>query len=107
VLVGGSGSDWLIGGGEGDVLIGGSAQLDADPDPDDDEDAAWTQVLGAWGGGDSYEDRVNAIAALLDDLDDGEADRLSGLSGRDVFFDGLGDDLTDVQTNGSNVEVVL
>jgi hypothetical protein len=39
--------------------------------------------------------------------DDSETDTLTGASGRDLFYQGLGDNLTDVKINGSDVETVL
>jgi len=39
-------------------------------------------------------------------LDDEEEDRLTGSSGQDLFYDGLGDILTDVKTM-KNAETVL
>jgi PKD repeat protein len=105
VLVGGRGTDWLMGGAAEDILLGGSAQLDNDPEADD-ADIEMAAVLSAWGSG-AYSDRVSAIDALLDDLDDAEADRLAGGNGRDLFFDALGDTLVDVKTSGTNKETVL
>ena len=74
--------------------------------PSDDDDDALMTALAAWNSGDSYEDRVAAIDALLDVQDDEEEDKLTGSSGRDLFYDGLGDILTDVKTK-KNAETVL
>ena len=91
ILIGGSGEDRLVGGGGDDVLIGGSTS------GDDNDEGLW-EALATWTSGDSYEDRVAAIDALLAVEDDEEEDVLTGSAGRDVFFDGLGDLLTDLKT---------
>jgi Ca2+-binding RTX toxin-like protein len=100
LLIGGLGSDWLIGGREDDALIGGRTNIDDTP-------AALAAAIADWAGPANYDARAAALDTALDTIDDNETDRLKGSSGRDLFFDGLGDDLTDVQTNGSNVEEVL
>ncbi len=64
-------------------------------------------ILAAWNNpNDSYDVRVAAIDALLTVVDDDEEDVLTGSAGRDLFFDGLGEVLTDVKTK-NNPETVL
>lgn len=75
-----------------DVLIGGSTTIDADDDALMDAIATWTT-------NDSYDDRVAAVDALMSVLDDEEVDNLTGSAGRDLFYEGIGDDLTDVKNN--------
>ena len=98
ILIGGLGADRLVGGNSDDVLIGGTTNAD-------DDDDALMELLAAWTSNDSYEDRVDAIDALLTVFDDEEEDKLTGSSGRDLFYDGLGDILTDVKTK-KNPETV-
>jgi len=83
VLIGGSGRDRLRGGSGDDVLIGGSTDVDAD-------DGTLIGVLLAWHANDSYENRVAAVDALFSVIDDGDEDRMTGSSGRDLFYDGAG-----------------
>ncbi|WP_253157615.1 pre-peptidase C-terminal domain-containing protein [Stieleria tagensis] len=100
LLIGGTGSDRLVGSSGNDVLVGGSSNLD------DDEDDALFNLLAEWISDASYQDRVQTIDELLTVDDDNQSDKLTGSSGEDLFFDGLGDQLTDVKTKKS-VEVVL
>jgi hypothetical protein len=100
LLIGGLGQDRLVGGRGDDVLIGGQTNIDDDP-------AALQAALEAWDSTESYGDRVAAVDSLLDMLDDNEFDQLTGSSGRDLFYQGFGDDLTGVMTNGINAETVL
>ena len=88
VLIGGVGLDRIRGGKLDDLLIGGST------DVDDDDDALLT-VLAAWDTDDLYDNRVTAVDALITVLDDGDEDKLTGASGLDLFYDGLGDILND------------
>ncbi len=92
ILIGGTGFDKLTGGKLGDVLIGGSTESDND-------DAVLMDAAMAWAADNPYGDRVSDIAGLLSVLDDFEEDNLTGSSGRDLFFDGSGDALTDVKKN--------
>jgi len=55
-------------------------------------------LLAAWTSADDYDDRVSDIDLLLSVQDDEEEDILTGSSGRDLFYDGLGDILTDIKT---------
>ena len=89
ILIGGLGRDRLIGGKDEDVLIGGTTAQDQD-------DNALMAALAAWNSSDVYSDRVAAIDALVAVHDDQENDKLTGSSGRDLWFAGLTDDLTDI-----------
>lgn len=91
ILVGGLGQDQLVGGNDNDVLIGGATSEDEDND-------ALRAALDAWTSTADYATRVAAVDALLSVLDDGELDKLTGSAGRDLFYDGLGDSLTDIAT---------
>ena len=99
ILIGGLGQDRLVGGNSDDVLIGGSTTDDADDD-------ALMALLAVWTSADDYDDRVSAIDLLLSVEDDEEEDILTGSSGLDLFYDGLGDTLTDVKTK-KRAETVL
>ena len=99
ILIGGIGIDRLIGGNQGDVLIGGSTNID-------ESDAALLEVLDEWNSADPYAARVAVVDSLLDVLDDSDSDRMTGSSGRDLFYDGLGEDLTDVNSK-HQLETVL
>ena len=55
-------------------------------------------LLAAWTSAVDYDDRVSDIDLLLSVQDDEEEDILTGSSGRDLFYDGLGDILTDIKT---------
>ena len=90
-IVGGVGEDRLVGGNGGDVLIGGATGAD-------DDDDALMQLLGVWTSPDNYETRVAAVDLLLSVTDDDDEDVLTGSAGRDLFYDGLGDVLTDLKT---------
>lgn len=90
ILIGGTGRDRLVGGSGDDLLIGGSTTFDHN------QDAAlagalllWTDPLA------SYEERSAALDAYLTVLDDGEADKLTGAAGSDLFYAGLDDIVTD------------
>ena len=96
IMIGGPGEDRLVGGKEDDVLIGGSTT-------DVEDDNALMVLMAAWTSSGPYVDRVAAIDALMLVVDDGDVDKLTGSSGKDLFYDGLGDDLTDVK----NDEMVL
>jgi Ca2+-binding RTX toxin-like protein len=87
ILIGGGGRDVLTAGAGGDVLLGGSANVDGD---DDTLLAAAT----TWSSEASYPARVSAIRASVVSVDDRNEDRLTGGSGRELFFYGEGDVLT-------------
>lgn len=91
ILIGGLGEDRLVGGKDDDVLIGGTT--------DDDDDAALRAARAAWKSNDAYATRAAAIDALFTVEDDEGEDKLTGNSDQDLFYDGLGDDLTDVKNN--------
>jgi Ca2+-binding RTX toxin-like protein len=90
ILVGGRGEDRLVGGSGEDILIGGFTTHDADI-------LFWCSVADGWKSTDVNAVRVARLRHFLDDavIDDGEADKLTGASGLDWFFDGEGDALTD------------
>jgi Ca2+-binding RTX toxin-like protein len=92
ILIGGLGTDRLVGGPGGDVLIGGTTDADEDDD-------ALLAILAAWTSDESYDDRVAAVDALLTVIDDEQVDKLTGSAGKDLFYDGLDDVLTDVKKN--------
>lgn len=99
ILIGGVGADRLVGGIRDDVLIGGTADVG-------DDDALWA-LLAAWEAFENpYEARVAAIDALLAVVDDGDEDQLTGSFGQDLFYDGVGDSLTDV-SESRDLETVL
>src|SRR6185369_12345893 len=94
ILIGGSGEDRLIGGSGDDILIGGSTSLDTNAIFLSSLMDSWTSVS------DSYAIRIAKIRAwlLLNSntiIDDVEADKLTGSSGLDWFFKGVGDVATD------------
>jgi len=89
ILIGGLGLDDLVGGNDEDVLIGGRLV--------NGDDDALMAALAVWAAEeDSYVDRVTALDDLITVLDDGEEDDLVGGAGRDLYFEGLGDDLNGV-----------
>ncbi|MEX1027189.1 MAG: hypothetical protein WD049_04180 [Candidatus Paceibacterota bacterium] len=98
LLIGGTGQDRLVGGRGDDVLIGGSINHDQE---------TLQLALAAWASDNSYEDRVPAMADLLEVIDDEEHDKLTGAAGHDLFFSGLGDNLSDAKLNGKGLEKVL
>jgi hypothetical protein len=101
ILIGGEGWDRLVGGRKDDVLIGSSTTSD------DDDDALMALAI-VWNDeDDSYDDRVLAVDSLLTVIDDGNVDTLTGSSGEDLFYDGVGvaDMLTDVHLKKG--EIVL
>ena len=55
-------------------------------------------MLAAWNdSNESYENRVAAVDASITVLDDGDQDQLTGSADRDLFYDGVGDLLTDLK----------
>ncbi len=92
ILIGGAGHDLLTGGAGQNILIGGSVNLDS---------SILTLALDSWSGKGSYENRVGKLSQVFSGkvIDDGQTDFLSGKSGRDWFFSGAGDVLTDRKLN--------
>jgi Ca2+-binding RTX toxin-like protein len=100
LLIGGTGADRVRGNAADDILVGGFTIHDAD-------EAALFGLVTEWsrtditreerihhltnGGGLNGTYKLDATAVL----DDGEADTLTGSSGIDWFFAGLGDSITD------------
>jgi Ca2+-binding RTX toxin-like protein len=90
ILIGGSGSDRLVGGSGDDVLIGGRTTFDHNQDSAlSSAVVLWTDPLA------SYEDRATALDAFLTVIDDGNADKLTGSAGDDLFYAGAADVPTD------------
>lgn len=84
LLVGDAGADRPNGNAGDDILIGGSLNLD---------DAALAGVMSTWTSRNlSYKDRVEKLSATLSAAvaNDGERDELSGASGKNWFFEDLG-----------------
>jgi hypothetical protein len=101
--IGGLGTATLEGRGAGDLLVGGATAYDND-------EPALLAILKRWSRGDNYAERVAAIQGTgeHDDLgpyflnlgtvyDSGAHDTLTGNGGRDLFFAGLNDIITDLQ----------
>jgi hypothetical protein len=94
ILIGGSGEDRLIGGSGDDILIGGSTSFDANA-------ALLSALMDRWSSTvDAYAVRVAKIRLLLSltsntVIDDSMVDKLTGSSGQDWFFAGVGDVATD------------
>ncbi len=99
MIIGGLGEDRLKGGNHDDVLIGGATNIDEDDD-------AIRALLATWNSSESYDNRVAAIDSLLTVSDDSEEDELKGHSGRDLFYQGVGDFLQDVKAK-KDAEQVL
>lgn len=90
ILIGGTGRDRLVGGAGDDLLIGGTTSYDHN------QDAALTSALLLWTDPlASYEERAAAIDGFLTIADDGDADKLTGAAGSDLFYAGLDDFVTD------------
>jgi Ca2+-binding RTX toxin-like protein len=90
ILIGGTGRDRLVGGAGDDLLIGGTTSYDHN------QDAALTSALLLWTDPlASYEERAAAIDGFLTVADDGDADKLTGAAGSDLFYAGLDDFVTD------------
>jgi Ca2+-binding RTX toxin-like protein len=90
ILIGGTGRDRLVGGHGGDLLIGGSTTFDHN------QDAALSSAVALWADPLApYEERATAVDAFLAVADDGDADKLTGSAGQDLFYAGIGDVPTD------------
>lgn len=107
ILIGGDGSDRIIGNGGDDVLISGMTSHDGSED-------ALNASLNEWGSGNAYSTRSSRLrnslhaAWLGTQSDDGDADELTGSSGKDLFFaklsGGVLDKITDLgKTIGTTI----
>jgi PKD repeat protein len=122
MLVGGTGRDLMIGGEGADRLVGtaGDDILIGGPTLFDDNDDALCGITAEWTSSRSYADRVANLRGLGSGprlngdfflksagpgatvFEDGSADRLTGSSGTDWYFSGLGDVITD-QHSGEQI----
>jgi RTX calcium-binding nonapeptide repeat (4 copies) len=131
VLEGGTGDDVLIGGTGRDLLIGGYGAdrlmrtagddiLIGGPTAFDDNDDALCSIMAEWTSSRSYADRVANLRGLGSGprlngafflksagpgatvFEDGSADQLTGSSGLDWYFSGLGDVIID-QDSGEQI----
>jgi Ca2+-binding RTX toxin-like protein len=93
ILIGGAGLDRLVGNPGEDVLIGGRSAFASDPALGRlANDEALLAFLGDWNSSLPRSARERALAGLIASLaDDGDKDVLTGLSGEDWFFAGIGD----------------
>jgi PKD repeat protein len=96
ILIGGRGMDRLVGGSGDDILIGGATTFDRNT-------LVLCALVDGWKSTDAYTVRVARLRLLLDGLvlDDGEVDMLTGASGLDWFFTGVGDVVTSIQNGES------
>ncbi len=115
LLIGGGGADRLIGQGGDDILIAGTTSFDA-------QDAALCAIMREWTSDHDFATRVANLsgntssplfsAARLNDsyflidsgpdqtvFNDTSKDKLTGSAGRDWFFAGAGDKITDLKSN--------
>jgi Ca2+-binding RTX toxin-like protein len=110
ILIGGKGSDRLIGNGAGDILIGDYTDFDdpCDPAHPDNEEMlcalrdAWTNPNA------NYNARSAAVQAILAGHvhPDGAADTLTGSSGADLFYLSFDDKITGRHKDETIVPVV-
>jgi hypothetical protein len=111
LLIGGTGADRIVGNKGDDVLIGGSTPFDV---VDDNFSPGVVDglfdLLDVWNGPGSYAQRVADLQSFLSPggtvFDDGDTDVMTGSANRDLFFQGLGDVLTD-RHKKKNAEIVL
>ncbi len=96
ILIGGAGRDRLVGNPGEDVLIGGRSGLDSDPASGRlANDVALLAFLADWNSPLSRPARESALSGLIGSLtDDGDKDVLTGSSGEDWLFAGIGDVIT-------------
>jgi Ca2+-binding RTX toxin-like protein len=94
ILIGGDGQDRLVGGSGDDILIGGSTSFDNNA-------TFLCALMDGWSSTvDAYSVRVAKVRLLLlltsnTVIDDGMVDKLTGSSGVDWLFAGVGDVATD------------
>jgi uncharacterized delta-60 repeat protein len=100
LLLGGLGADLLLGGAGDDLLVGGTTSMDED-------EALLRSTLTAWKAPSLYLARVAAVDALFDAYEDSSIDTLTGEDGRDLFFVGQNDRLTDRKATGLDFEGAL
>ena len=104
ILIGGSGNDSITGGSGDDIVIGGTTDDDSASAA---HDAALAAILTEWQSADPYLMRIAKIKAgvgagsykfLFGSTvhDDGNASKLTGGSGKDWFFKGASDTITDL-----------
>ena len=65
-------------------------------------EVALREIIAQWGAAQPYSRRVDRLRLTLNSgsvIDDSAADQLFGGSGRDWFFQGVGDDLADCRGN--------
>jgi len=116
LLIGGTGSDTIVGFADDDILVGGSTSYDSNS-------AALGMVMAEWTSNHSYADRVANITSgsgsvprlngsifITPDVtafDDGEVDSLTGTSGQDLFIINVDAGVKDVITDLKKGEVTL
>ena len=107
LMIGGQDADSLDGGNDDDLEIGGATAYDANV-------AALDAILNEWASSSTYAIRINnlliggglsggtcgRLGAGRTVFDDGVADTLTGGTGLDWFFQGIGDAITDLNTGG-------
>jgi hypothetical protein len=109
VVIGGLGADTLDGSEDDDLLIGGTTSYDAN-------DLALEAILNEWASAKTYAARINnlrtggglsggyslqATGTGQTVFNDGAGDTLTGGLGRDWFFQGTGDLITDLNNGGT------
>ena len=110
VIIGGAGGDYIVGGSEGSLMIAGSTDYDTD-------EAALIAIRNAWTGPGTFEERIELLnetgigedeeIVLIEDdtvVDDGEADRMFGVAGRNWFIIFPEDRALDTNHNGYKSE---
>jgi len=87
ILIGGAGQSTLQAGSGGDILIGGTTTYDTNA-------AALAALVAEWGSSDDYATRITNLIANLNGNtvhDNGMADSLYGGAGMDWYFAGMMD----------------
>ena len=104
LMIGGTGSDRLVGHAGSDILVAGTTDHD-------DDDAALCAIMAQWSSSADYNIRVAAISALLNSAtvhDDGAEDTLTGAAGLDLFFANLsGGSVLDKITDNHDAELAF